>query len=184
MIGKVLSLVAASLVFVVGFAATAVAGSDRTTICHATGSESNPYVEITVSNSALAAHRHHQGREDIIPAPAGGCPGEPSDIPPTETVTVTETVTTPAETIERVVERVVDHTVLVPVDRPVERVVTVEKPVTVVKRQTVVKWKTRTVVKWRTKIVVVKTKCVKPKPKPRPVGCEGDCSQLGQGMNG
>jgi hypothetical protein len=50
---------------------------EKTTICHRTGSETNPYVEITVSNNALDAHRTHppkDGREDIIPAPAGGCP--------------------------------------------------------------------------------------------------------------
>lgn len=47
----------------------------KTTICHSTGSETNPYVLITVSDNALKAHaRHHDGR-DIIPAPAGGCPG-------------------------------------------------------------------------------------------------------------
>ncbi len=43
----------------------------KTTICHHTGSQSNPYVMITVSNRALAAHARHG---DIIPAPAGGCP--------------------------------------------------------------------------------------------------------------
>jgi len=52
---------------------------DKTTICHATGSVTNPYVEITISNSALDAHRRHQDREDIIPAPATGCPGGEND---------------------------------------------------------------------------------------------------------
>jgi hypothetical protein len=47
----------------------------KTTICHSTGSATNPYVTITVSDNALPAHaRHHDGR-DVIPAPAGGCPG-------------------------------------------------------------------------------------------------------------
>ena len=46
----------------------------KTTICHATASSSNPFVEITVDDNALAAHRAHQGLEDIIPAPASGCP--------------------------------------------------------------------------------------------------------------
>ena len=45
----------------------------KTTICHKTGSESNPYVEITVSNNALKAH---EGHGDLIPAPAAGCPGK------------------------------------------------------------------------------------------------------------
>jgi hypothetical protein len=43
----------------------------KTTICHHTGSQSNPFVMITVSNRALPAHARHG---DIIPAPAGGCP--------------------------------------------------------------------------------------------------------------
>jgi hypothetical protein len=52
----------------------------KTTICHATGSETNPYVQITVSNNALAAHSRHQGGRDIIPAPKEGCPpGEQPD---------------------------------------------------------------------------------------------------------
>ena len=51
------------------------AKAGKTTICHSTGSSTNPYVEITISDNALKAHaRHHDGR-DIIPAPAGGCEG-------------------------------------------------------------------------------------------------------------
>jgi hypothetical protein len=42
----------------------------KTTICHHTNSDTNPYVEITVSDSALKAHAKHG---DIVPAPAGGC---------------------------------------------------------------------------------------------------------------
>ena len=42
-------------------------------ICHATGSLTNPYVEIEVSTSGLNGHGGHTG--DIIPAPTGGCPG-------------------------------------------------------------------------------------------------------------
>ncbi len=44
----------------------------RVTICHATGSATNPYVEITVDANGLNGHGDHDG--DIIPAPAGGCP--------------------------------------------------------------------------------------------------------------
>src|SRR5829696_3055837 len=52
----------------------------KTTICHATGSATNPYVQITVSTNALAAHSRHQGGRDIIPAPEEGCPpGEKPD---------------------------------------------------------------------------------------------------------
>ena len=44
----------------------------KITICHATGSEKNPYVEITISVNGLGGHSTHEG--DIIPASAGGCP--------------------------------------------------------------------------------------------------------------
>ena len=45
---------------------------DKITICHATGSITNPYVEITVSVNGLNGHDQHEG--DIIPMPDGGCP--------------------------------------------------------------------------------------------------------------
>jgi hypothetical protein len=44
----------------------------KITICHATGSKSNPYNLITVSVNGLNGHDKHEG--DIIPAPADGCP--------------------------------------------------------------------------------------------------------------
>lgn len=50
-------------------------GQGKTTICHATGSATNPYVEITIANPAVRAHARHQDGRDIIPAPPGGCPG-------------------------------------------------------------------------------------------------------------
>ncbi|MGA1506779.1 MAG: MBG domain-containing protein, partial [Ilumatobacteraceae bacterium] len=43
----------------------------RISICHATGSDTNPYVEITVDVEGLNGHGDHAG--DIIPAPLGGC---------------------------------------------------------------------------------------------------------------
>ena len=53
----------------------------KITICHATRSVKNPYVEITISVNGLHGHgpaddsRHHAGSwKDIIPAPDGGCP--------------------------------------------------------------------------------------------------------------
>jgi hypothetical protein len=47
----------------------------KVTICHATGSDTNPYVEITISANALKAHRAHQHGEDLLEVPAGGCRG-------------------------------------------------------------------------------------------------------------
>ena len=70
----------------VGFAApTAVsaAPAGKTTICHATGSAKNPYVRITVSNEALAAHGAHQDGRDIIPAPET-CPASVPPPPPVD----------------------------------------------------------------------------------------------------
>lgn len=46
-------------------------GSEKITICHATASETNPFVEITISVKGLQGHLHHEG--DIIPAPEEGC---------------------------------------------------------------------------------------------------------------
>jgi len=71
------------------------AQAGKTTICHATGSTTNPYVTITISNNAIPAHQRHQDGRDIIPAPEGGCPtGQQSEsqqptTPPTETQTST-----------------------------------------------------------------------------------------------
>ena len=50
-------------------------GHHKTTICHATGSATNPYVEISIPPPAVGAHSRHQDGRDIIPAPANGCPG-------------------------------------------------------------------------------------------------------------
>lgn len=48
-------------------------GHTPITICHATGSASNPYVRITVDDDGLYSG-HIYDEDDIIPAPAGGCP--------------------------------------------------------------------------------------------------------------
>ena len=49
------------------------------TIFHATGSATNPYVEITINENALPAHLRHQDRRDAVPAPVTGC----GDVTPT-----------------------------------------------------------------------------------------------------
>ena len=45
--------------------------NEKITICHATGSMTNPFVVITVSVNGLNGHGDHEG--DVIPAPADGC---------------------------------------------------------------------------------------------------------------
>ena len=57
-------------------------GNDgQITICHATGIEVNPFVEITIDFNGLREHSDHKG--DFIPAPQNGC----------ASVTTTPTVT-------------------------------------------------------------------------------------------
>jgi hypothetical protein len=46
----------------------------KTTICHKTSSETNPWVLITVSNNAIPAHKKHG---DTLPGAGGTCPGPP-----------------------------------------------------------------------------------------------------------
>lgn len=54
------------------------------TICHATGSDTTPYVEMTVPiDAATGTHGHEGHGDDIIPAPADGCPK------PTKSETIT-----------------------------------------------------------------------------------------------
>jgi hypothetical protein len=48
----------------------------KVTICHRTGSETNPYAQLRASKKALKrGHARHPG--DIIPAPTSGCPATP-----------------------------------------------------------------------------------------------------------
>ena len=53
---------------------TSPAPNQQITLCHATGSESNPYVSITVSVNGLEGHGDHP--EDIIPAYTNESTGE------------------------------------------------------------------------------------------------------------
>ncbi|AWN23793.1 hypothetical protein DKM44_11615 [Deinococcus irradiatisoli] len=60
-------------------AAQANAGTEsKVTICHRTGSAKNPYVKITVSRSALAAHQAHGDPSPV----AGQACGETTPPPP------------------------------------------------------------------------------------------------------
>ena len=74
---KVLAAAGIASLALLAISAPANAGpDDKISICHATGSDSNPYVEITISENGLNGHNAqgvHDG--DIVPAPAGGCPG-------------------------------------------------------------------------------------------------------------
>lgn len=51
----------------------------KVTLCHATGSATNPYVLITVSVNATTGNGHGRHEDDLIPAPAGGCPAGSED---------------------------------------------------------------------------------------------------------
>ncbi|HEX8222127.1 MAG TPA: S-layer homology domain-containing protein, partial [Chloroflexia bacterium] len=64
-------------------------GNGRVAVCHRTGSERNPWVQIEVSQNALPAHQAHG---DIYPVPANGCPG-PGTAAPTTSVTPQPTET-------------------------------------------------------------------------------------------
>ncbi len=67
----------------------------KITICHATGSATNPFEEITIDFNGLHGHSNH--KDDIIPAPESGCPsvtGTPGTITITPTLTGTPTMTT------------------------------------------------------------------------------------------
>ena len=80
----------AALITILGLAAfvasapiSSAAPAAKTAICHATGSANNPYVRISVSAAAVAAHEAHQDGRDIIPAPPT-CPDVPVPPPVTD----------------------------------------------------------------------------------------------------
>ena len=68
----------------------------KITLCHATGSATNPYVEITVDDNATKdGHGNH--KDDIIPAPAGGCPKGATNTPEPPTATPVDPTATPID---------------------------------------------------------------------------------------
>jgi LPXTG-motif cell wall-anchored protein len=72
----------------------AAAGAQATeSLCHATGNPDAPYELITVPEGGIDAHFGHP--DDIIPAPAGGCPGAAAQATPTPTPVPAEPVPPP-----------------------------------------------------------------------------------------
>ena len=55
-------------------AAPATARGQATTICHATGDPNTPYQQIELSPEDSVGHLQHD--DDIVPAPAEGCPAQ------------------------------------------------------------------------------------------------------------
>ena len=69
---------------------------EKVTICHRTGSESNPWVQITVAEPAVKAHAKHG---DLIPVPSGGCPAPEAATLPAAIVTPTSGPTVAADSV-------------------------------------------------------------------------------------
>ncbi len=82
-----------------GTTGTTTTSSDRkVTLCHKTGSKSNPWVKISVSKNAVKAHVNHG---DVAVSADGSCakgstPGGGGTTGTTGTTTGTTTTTTPA----------------------------------------------------------------------------------------
>lgn len=91
----------------------------KVAICHATGSESNPWELIEVPEPALGAH---EGHGDLIPAPAAGCPA-PVVVPPVEPpVVVVPPVEPPVVVTPPVEPPVVTPPVVEPPTAPVQTI--------------------------------------------------------------
>jgi hypothetical protein len=69
------AMFAALAVPALGIGSASAEPADKTVICHSTGSETNPYVRIEVSENAWNGHDHHHDGADTTPG-EGFCPGE------------------------------------------------------------------------------------------------------------
>lgn len=69
---RFLLLMAALAALTVALASANAKTDQARSICHRTGSATNPYVKLRVSARQLRAHSNHPA--DIVPAPAGACP--------------------------------------------------------------------------------------------------------------
>jgi hypothetical protein len=72
-----ISVMVLATLTIVACSSSGIAGqlnNGKISICHATGSATDPYAEITIDFNELNGHSTHTG--DLVPAPIGGCPKE------------------------------------------------------------------------------------------------------------
>lgn len=69
-----LALTALALALVGAQTSATAAPKPKVTVCHATGSATNPYVQISVSQNAVKNHGHAAHADDIIAPQGGDCP--------------------------------------------------------------------------------------------------------------
>jgi hypothetical protein len=72
---SVISMMVFGTLTIVACGSSEIAGqinNGKITICQATGGATDPYSEITLNLNELNGHSEH--KDDLIPAPAGGCP--------------------------------------------------------------------------------------------------------------
>lgn len=60
-------------------AAAPARAQDTVSICHATGDPQSPYQPLTLDNAGVLEHIDHE--DDLVPAPADGCPATPLVLP-------------------------------------------------------------------------------------------------------
>ncbi len=61
-----LAMIAGMATPLIGASAASAAPAEKVVICHSTRSEKNPFVFITVSSNAAAAHEAHHDGDDIV----------------------------------------------------------------------------------------------------------------------